>query len=410
MTSPQSAVNQRSFHNQQRRQSKITVEYHRPSRESIQEYNALLAESNLQAAQAAEGLRLNSYVPARAAPPPPTAPSSFRSKTPTSSDSSPSSPSRARNSFQKPNTRLTKPNLPSQNPTPRIPEADPFAANANPNDNSLAQALSASSSSRSNGMHSSSSAPHRPSRANTMTSDNWYPEGAPNTAHGQYPTQSTHDDSHFHTDLGESLPSIPSSEIYSPAPPAPAPHFSNTGPRLRSSTAAKSKKGVLSFMSEVFNSSKRVEISTPYDPVHLTHVGFNSSTGEFTGLPKEWQQLLQESGISKTEQEKNPQAVMEIVKFYQEGHGDVWDKMGGAAASGEQPSFSNNNKAYFEEGFQNPVRCHLDLFFFFFFLFSGGYSYVVVRGHRLHRQRKCLRCQQLFRPYQPPLAQHLHQP
>ena len=32
------------------------------------------------------------------------------------------------------------------------------------------------------------------------------------------------------------------------------------------------------------NSSKkeRMEISTPYDPVHLTHVGFNYNTGEFT--------------------------------------------------------------------------------------------------------------------------------
>ncbi|EJD46621.1 PBD-domain-containing protein, partial [Auricularia subglabra TFB-10046 SS5] len=77
---------------------------------------------------------------------------------------------------------------------------------------------------------------------------------------------------------------------------------------------------------------KRPEISTPFDPVHLTHVGFNSSTGEFTGLPKEWQELLQESGISRLEQEKNPQAVMEIVKFYQEGRAeagaDVWEKMG----------------------------------------------------------------------------------
>jgi p21-activated kinase 1 len=85
---------------------------------------------------------------------------------------------------------------------------------------------------------------------------------------------------------------------------------------------------MLGFMSDFLNTSKRLEISTPYDPVHLTHVGFNSSTGEFTGLPKEWQQLLQESGISRQEQEKNPLAVMEIVKFYQEGHGDVWDKMG----------------------------------------------------------------------------------
>lgn len=84
----------------------------------------------------------------------------------------------------------------------------------------------------------------------------------------------------------------------------------------------------------VFGTQKRPEISIPYDPVHLMHVGFNSSTGEFTGMPKEWQQLLQESGITKLEQEKNPQALMEVVKFYQEGglggglQDNIWDKMG----------------------------------------------------------------------------------
>jgi len=65
------------------------------------------------------------------------------------------------------------------------------------------------------------------------------------------------------------------------------------------------------------------------------HVGFNSSTGEFTGMPKEWQQLLQESGITRQEQEKNPQAIMEVVKFYQETHaqGDqIWDKLGNLPA------------------------------------------------------------------------------
>ena len=111
-------------------------------------------------------------------------------------------------------------------------------------------------------------------------------------------------------------------------------------------------------MSEFLNQSKRPEISTPYDPVHLTHVGFNSSTGEFTGLPKEWQQLLQESGISKQDQEKNPLAVMEIVKFYQEGHGDVWDKMGQL----DSPTYDGGNKALPEEnGFQNPVSDFEDI-------------------------------------------------
>ncbi|KAH8108875.1 hypothetical protein DFH11DRAFT_1630934, partial [Phellopilus nigrolimitatus] len=48
------------------------------------------------------------------------------------------------------------------------------------------------------------------------------------------------------------------------------------------------------------SSAKKPEISTPYDPVHLTHVGFNASTGEFTGLPREWQQLLQDRSRRST--------------------------------------------------------------------------------------------------------------
>lgn len=48
------------------------------------------------------------------------------------------------------------------------------------------------------------------------------------------------------------------------------------------------------------------------------HVGFNSGTGEFTGLPTSWQTILDGSGISKQEQTKNPQAVLDALKFYTE--------------------------------------------------------------------------------------------
>jgi len=92
------------------------------------------------------------------------------------------------------------------------------------------------------------------------------------------------------------------------------------------------------------NPRNKMEISTPYDPVHLTHVGFNVDTGEFTGLPREWQQLLQDSGISKQEQLAHPQAVVDIVKFYQDAtkkeglkagaeDDDVWEKFGGTSTS-----------------------------------------------------------------------------
>jgi p21-activated kinase 1 len=87
-------------------------------------------------------------------------------------------------------------------------------------------------------------------------------------------------------------------------------------------------------MTDFLNSNKRPEITTPHDLVHLTHVDFNPSTGEFTGLPQEWQQLLQDSGISKSDQERNRLTVIDIVKFYQEGGGDVRDEMGLAPAQG----------------------------------------------------------------------------
>lgn len=54
-------------------------------------------------------------------------------------------------------------------------------------------------------------------------------------------------------------------------------------------------------------SSKIMDISTPYNTIHVTHVGFDPKTNEFTGLPREWQILLKTSGITKTEQKRNPQ-------------------------------------------------------------------------------------------------------
>jgi p21-activated kinase 1 len=120
-----------------------------------------------------------------------------------------------------------------------------------------------------------------------------------------------------------------------PFPPPPTDRLGTTS-RSRNGTAAtvKGKKGVLGFMTDFLNSNKRPEITTPHDLVHLTHVDFNPTTGEFTGLPQEWQQLLQDSGISKSDQERNRLTVIEIVKFYQEGGGDVRDEMGLAPAQG----------------------------------------------------------------------------
>lgn len=319
MSSSQSALNQRPVHSNTRH-SKITVEYHRPSRESIQEYNDLLAEANYHAAAAAS--YQDPYLPSRAAPPPPLSPSNSN-KPP-----QPTSP-RVRNSLHK-SPPVRKPS------TAKNLDSDPFAANSPP---------------------MTGTAPPRPSRANTATlNDIFQPQGtlARNRLSDPVISPNVSTDPYSDSPETQSLTQLP------PIPDTPTTTSvqSTSGIRSRSgTTATKSKKGMFTFMSEFLNNSKRPEISTPYDPVHLTHVGFNSSTGEFTGLPKEWQQLLQESGISKLEQEKNPQAVMDIVKFYQESRGEVsvWDKMGAIPAP-PPTSSPPSSRSYTEDGFQHPVR------------------------------------------------------
>lgn len=351
MSSPHGAINQQRPFPQtasnQRRSSKVTIEYHRPSRESIQEYNDLLADANLHAAAAAS--YKDPFIPSRQAPAPP----SHRSQTPT--ETTPTSPPpRVRNSLQKPNPRARKHSLPTASgpgaPTPRPIEHDPFAANAN-GSSTLTQTINANS--KPNGMATSTSPPPRPSRANTATLNDIFPNPTALAARRlSTPIAGSNSDGTFYADPNESLPSVPSNEFSLNTSQGSMAPLNYGGPgRNRSSTTTKSKRGMLGFMSEFLNNTKRPEISTPYDPVHLTHVGFNSSTGEFTGLPKEWQQLLQESGISRSEQEKNPQAVMEIVKFYQEGHGDNWDKLG--AMGGFEAQYGGTPKP--DDGFQNPV-------------------------------------------------------
>ncbi|ORZ10648.1 kinase-like domain-containing protein [Lobosporangium transversale] len=68
------------------------------------------------------------------------------------------------------------------------------------------------------------------------------------------------------------------------------------------------------------------------------------------GLPKEWQQLLQESGISKQDQAANPQAVIDIIGFYtdsQEGKQNdaVWKKFGHSAEPKTAKSSTSSSSA-----------------------------------------------------------------
>jgi tRNA A-37 threonylcarbamoyl transferase component Bud32 len=58
--------------------------------------------------------------------------------------------------------------------------------------------------------------------------------------------------------------------------------------------------------------------TSPTDFVHHVHVGFDPTTGEFVGMPYQWQALLSNSNISKEDQAKNPQVVLDVLEFYYE--------------------------------------------------------------------------------------------
>uniref|UniRef100_A0A3Q2WXT2 non-specific serine/threonine protein kinase n=1 Tax=Haplochromis burtoni TaxID=8153 RepID=A0A3Q2WXT2_HAPBU len=83
---------------------------------------------------------------------------------------------------------------------------------------------------------------------------------------------------------------------------------------------------------------ERPEISPPSDFEHTIHVGFDAVTGEFTGMPEQWARLLQTSNITKSEQKKNPQAVLDVLKFY-DSTGNGRQKYLSFSSSGENVMF-----------------------------------------------------------------------
>uniref|UniRef100_A0AC34QI38 Non-specific serine/threonine protein kinase n=1 Tax=Panagrolaimus sp. JU765 TaxID=591449 RepID=A0AC34QI38_9BILA len=64
------------------------------------------------------------------------------------------------------------------------------------------------------------------------------------------------------------------------------------------------------------NNDNKPVISLPSNFEHTVHVGYNPKTGEFTGMPHQWEMLLQQSKISKQEQQQNPQAVLDALQYY----------------------------------------------------------------------------------------------
>jgi protein-serine/threonine kinase len=81
--------------------------------------------------------------------------------------------------------------------------------------------------------------------------------------------------------------------------------------------AFSSDEELYSWQDEIYQRSP-LGISQPTNFVHNVHVGFDQDSGIFTGLPKEWKNLLEASKISQSDFTKNPQAVLDVLEFYTE--------------------------------------------------------------------------------------------
>ncbi|KAI0286002.1 kinase-like domain-containing protein [Russula aff. rugulosa BPL654] len=281
-----------------RRTPKIAVEYVKPSRQSMEEYEESLRKARVHAAAAKDP-----FVPSTQAPLPPSS------------------------------HKASKPSRGQQKATPFVPPTLP------------------------------PSPPH-PSQMNRVNLVDFYANSNPTAIPGNTPTAS--------------LDGLPEVELS----PTSTDSVGITWHSRGGSVTTRSKKGMLGIMTDFLKSHKRPEISTAYDPAHLTHVDFNSSTGKFTGLPGEWQQLLQDSGVSKSDQEKNPLAVMEIVKFYQEGGGDVWNKMGRAPVQGIYPEAPKSVNAFAEESRNSPNADDYDAVIFQPIVASSGTAERPTPRHR----------------------------
>ncbi|KAK9365358.1 hypothetical protein V1509DRAFT_612650 [Lipomyces kononenkoae] len=148
-----------------------------------------------------------------------------------------------------------------------------------------------------------------------------------------------------------SLPSSdsPTLEVKTPTPSTPTlPHLATpeiaTVRRHKSTSSSRRSSGrtesggnrsvkymLSNFVSNITGSKseKTMEISDPYNLKHVTHVGYNLQTREFSGLPPEWQQTLEAGGISRAEQQSNPQTMIDIVAFISDSiskEDNVWKK------------------------------------------------------------------------------------
>ncbi|KAK9323433.1 kinase-like domain-containing protein [Lipomyces orientalis] len=80
--------------------------------------------------------------------------------------------------------------------------------------------------------------------------------------------------------------------------------------------SCKSDVDLYAWMDEIYGRCPLMGVSGPTNFTHRVHVGFDPSSGGFTGLPETWAKLLNASAITQEDYAKNPQAVIEVLEFY----------------------------------------------------------------------------------------------
>ena len=165
-----------------RRASKITVEYHKPSRQSIQEYQQLLTNVNQRAAEAAK--YKDPFVPSRQAPPPPSSHNASKPSKSRDRDSSASvSHHKSRNFLH---TRSRGPPVFTPPTTIHEAESDPFStAPSTPQQEFSPFTLPPT---KEMATFSVPPTPPRPSRANTVNLADLYADPNLNPVHSTAPT------------------------------------------------------------------------------------------------------------------------------------------------------------------------------------------------------------------------------
>ncbi|KAG5730984.1 Serine/threonine-protein kinase shk2, partial [Termitomyces sp. T112] len=80
--------------------------------------------------------------------------------------------------------------------------------------------------------------------------------------------------------------------------------------------ALKSDEELYGWQDDVYSRSPLMGVSNPTNFVHKVHVGYDPVSGGFTGMPEQWNKLLNQSAITREDYAKNPQAVLEVLEFY----------------------------------------------------------------------------------------------